>query len=139
MCIIWKLLSSNGLLDLQPDELSSKHNCFQGFNQLIFAIGSVKAVWQGSCPGSSHAFCSLGRSPDARATDNSSKLLDKDLPLGYQSVLIEGQDQLEIICFGSLNMFAQCLFTLHLAHTNTMSYLLSLSLNTLPSLKECSC
>lgn len=35
MCIIWKLLSSNGLLDLWPDELSSKHNCFQGFNQLI--------------------------------------------------------------------------------------------------------
>lgn len=84
-------------------------------------------------------FCSLGRCPDARAIDNSSKFLDKDLPLGYQSVLIEGQDQPEIICFGSLNMFAQRLFTLHLAHTNTMSYLLSLSLNTLPSFKECSC
>lgn len=56
---IWKLLSSNGLLDLQ---LSSKHNCLQGFNQLI-SICSVKAVWQGSCSGSNHAFYSLGRSP----------------------------------------------------------------------------
>lgn len=56
---IWKPLSSNGLLDLQ---LSSKHNCLQGFNQLI-SICSVKAAGQGSCSGSNHAFYSLGRSP----------------------------------------------------------------------------
>lgn len=91
MCITWKLLSSNGLLDLQ---LSSKHNCFQGFNQLI-SIYPVKAAWQGSCSGSRHAFHSLGRSPGARATGNSGKFSDKDFPPSYPSVFIGGQDQLK--------------------------------------------
>lgn len=93
----------------------------------------------GSYSESSHTFYSLGRSPGVRATDNSGKLSDKDLPLSYPSVFAGGQDQPEIICLGGLDMFAQCLFTLHLAHTNKMNFLLSLSLNTLASLKECSC
>lgn len=79
-------------------------------------------MWQGSCLGSSNSFCSLGGCPGARAIDYSSKLLDKDLPLGYQSVIRKGQDQPEIIRLGSLNMFVQCLFMLQLAHNNTMGY-----------------
>lgn len=60
----------------------------------------------------------------------------KTFPSSYPSVFTGGQDQPEIICLGSLAMFAQCLLTLHLDHTNTMSYLLSLSLDTFPKLER---